>query len=207
MDEQRKVWSQLITGPRSEEILREVMERVARSLSDMIGQIVTNGVPTVKKIPISQVVQRAGAPETKIVGIYLNIESGLRGRVILILPFNFALNLVDLVMDAPRGTTTHLGLEERSALAEVGNLTLSYFLNSVVELVGKSDMLHPSPPSVVVDMLGAILNLCITSAAAVSDELVVIETIFKDVVRTVQFRFWVLPDPTIDWALDLSEVN
>ncbi len=207
MDEQREVWKQLIMGPRSEEMLRMVMERVARSLTDMVGQIVTSGVPTLKKIPISQVVERAGAPEAKIVGIYLNIESGLRGRVILILPYSFALNLIDLVMDAPRGTTTRLGLEERSALAEVGNLMLSYFLNSVVELVGWSDALQPSPPSVVVDMLGAILNLCVTSAAAVSDDLVVIETIFKDIVRTVQFRFWVLPDPTIDWARDLSEVN
>ena len=207
MNEQKEVWSQLIAGPRSEDLLRGVMERVARSLSDMIGQIVTNGVPTVKKIPITQVVARAGAPEAEIVGIYLNIESGLRGRVILILPFNFALNLIDLVMDAPRGTTTRLGLEERSALAEVGNLMLSYFLNSVVELVGWSDVLQPSPPSVVVDMLGAILNLCVTSAAAVSDDLLVIETIFKDVVRTVQFRFWVLPDPSIDWASALGEVN
>jgi chemotaxis protein CheC len=207
VSEQQEVWSQLITGPHAEELLRAVMERVARSLSDMIGQIVTNSLPVVKTIPISEVVARAGAPEAEIVGIYLNIEHGLRGRVILILPFNFALNLVDLVMDAPRGMTTRLGLEERSALAEVGNLMLSYFLNSVVELTGRVDVLQPSPPSVVVDMLGAILNLCVTSAAAVSDDLLVIETMFKDLVRTVQFRFWVLPDPTIDWVSILGEVN
>ncbi len=177
------------------------MERVARALSGMAGQAITRDAPDIiKKISISQVVARAGAPEAEMVGIYLQMESGLRGRVVLILPLDLALNLVDMMTELPQGTSTNLGDLERSVLAETGNMTLSCFLNAVAELTGRSEMLQPSPPAVIVDMLGAILNLFITPAAAVSDDLLIVETIFMDIARTTRFRLWMLPDPAIDWA-------
>jgi chemotaxis protein CheC len=193
---QQEIWHGLIAGPQAGETLRAAMECVAQGLSDMAGQIIIHNVPKIRKIPISQVATQAGAPEAEIVGIYLQMESGLQGRVILILPLGFALNLVDLVMELSPGTSSSLGLMERSVLAEVGNLTLSYFLNAVSELSGQSEMLQPSPPAVIVDMLAAILNLFIASAAAVSDDLLIIETVFMDIARTVQFRMWMLPGTT-----------
>lgn len=202
MNEQETIWDSLINGPRSAEILGTTMERVARGLSDMAEQIIIHDTPKIKEIPLAQIATRAGAPEAEIVGIYLQMETGMRGRVIMILPLGFAMNLADLMSGSPRGTSTRLGMMERSVLAEVGNLSLSYFLNAVADLTGRSEMLQPSPPAVIVDMLGAILDLFITSAAAMSDDLLIVETIFTDVARTMQFRLWMLPGSTIDWAHD-----
>ncbi len=200
MNEQGEIWDNLINGPRAAEMLNTTMERVARGLSDMAEQIIIHDTPEIKQIPISQIATRAGAPEAEIVGIYLQMETGMRGRVIMILPLGFAMNLADLMSGSPRGTSTRLGMMERSVLAEVGNLSLSYFLNAVADLTGRSEMLQPSPPAVIVDMLGAILDLFITSAAAVSDDLLIVETIFTDVARTMQFRLWMLPGSTINWT-------
>ena len=57
--------------------------------------------------------------------------------------------------------------------------------------------LRPSPPAVMVDMLGAILNVIVTPVAAVRDDLLIVETVFRDSSRTVEGRFWVLPDPAL----------
>ncbi len=200
MNEHKESWDSLISGPHSRVMLHTAMESVACSLTDMIGQVIVNDTPKVKKVPITQVSICTNNPEATVVGIYLQMKQGLYGSVVLIMPLHFALNLVDLMTGSPRGTAIRLGMMERSVLAEVGNLSLSYFLNAVADLTGRSEMLQPSPPAVIVDMLGAILDLFITSAAAVSDDLLIVETIFTDIARTMQFRLWMLPGSTINWT-------
>lgn len=169
------------------------MKRVARGLSDMVGQTITSDTPQVKKMVASQFATRARAAEEEVIGIYLKMEGGLSGRAILMLPRLFALNLTDLLMELPQGTTTELGSIGRSALAEVGNLTLSHFLNAVASFIGESEMLRPSPPIVIVDMLDTILNMAITHAVITNKDLFVIETVFTNAAKTLKFRFWVLP--------------
>ena len=198
MSEQLGVWNSLINGPRAQDALRTAMWRVACGLSNMVGRTVSNGEPRIETVPLADVPGRAGGPEAEMVGIYLLIERGLRGQAIVILPLANALGLADMLMGNPPGTATYLGQIERSALAEVGNMTLSYFLNAVAAHAGHVDeLLRPSPPAVMVDMLGAILNVVVTPVAVVRDDLVIIETELNDARNTMQARFWVLPDPTI----------
>jgi chemotaxis protein CheY-P-specific phosphatase CheC len=76
-------------------------------------------------------------------------------------------------------------------------MAVSYFLNAVSGISKTPELLRPSPPAVMVDMLGAILDVIVTPVAAVRDDLLIIETAFKDGAGAIQGRFWVLPDPTI----------
>ncbi len=191
---ERDTWHSLTRGPRSGMVLHAAMAHAARGLTDMVGHTITHDAPQVKNIPVSEMIVRASDLATETVGVYLQIEGGLSGQAMLILPLTFALNLVDLATNAPQGTTTALGRIECSALAEVGNLTLAYFLNAVAETTGRPEILQPSPPAVMVDMLGDILDLVVRPAAALSESPLIVETIFKDVTKSVQFRFWLLPD-------------
>jgi len=111
------------------------------------------------------------------------------------------LNLADVLLAVPPGTSTHLGEMERSALAEAGNLVVSYFLNAVATFLKKPRLLQPSPPTVMVDMLGAILDVVMTPVAVVSDDLMIVEAAFTPGTstnggsdRAIQVHFWVLPD-------------
>lgn len=202
MNDHKVVWSRLINGPNSEHTLRKVMWGVARGLSEAMGRYISTDRPRVEAVPISKVAQRAGGPEEKMVGVYLVLSGGLHGQAILILPMAHALRLADWMMGEPLGTATRLDIMESSALAEVGNMAVSYFLNGVAKLADMPDLLRPSPPAVMVDMLGAILDVIITPVAAVRDDLLIIETAFEDIKGTTQGRFWVLPDPAIrDFAL------
>jgi len=198
MNEQKALWNRLISGPRSDYMLRTAMWRVARGLSTMSGQTISYGSPQVDRVPITQVTTYAGGPEVERVGIYLVMSGGLHGQALLILSKTSALRLVDLLMGDPPGTTTELGVVGRSALAEVGNLAVSAFLNTMaVHNPQASKLLRPSPPAVMVDMLGAILNVIVTPVAAVRDDLLIIDTNFGNIKKTVHGRFWIIPDPAI----------
>ena len=77
-------------------------------------------------------------------------------------------------------------------------MMLSYFLNGVAALDEMPGLLRPSPPAVMVNMLGAILDVIVTPIAAVRDDLLIIDTAFRDTRRSIQGHFWVLPDPALE---------
>jgi hypothetical protein len=52
-----------------------------------------------------------------------------------------------------------------------------------------------------VDMHGTLMDLLASSVAAVSDDMMFIETVFKDADKVMEVCFWVLPDPTTIIAL------
>jgi chemotaxis protein CheC len=188
-----QIWSGFMPDSRLESLLQTAMEHAAHGLSDMVGGVITINVPKVESLPIGQIPDFAGDPETEIVGVYLLIEGDFTGQVILMLPLSEAHCLVDLLLDEPPGTTTCLGELERSALAEAGNLTASYFLNEIAALTKISS--RPSPPAVIVDMLGTIVDLVTTPIALFSDTLLIAETVFQVSGQTVLAYFWVLPNP------------
>lgn len=192
MNEQSVSWYR---GPLSRLVLQVSagMENAARGLSGMLGRTITTGTLQAKVVRFSELYTDLGHPETGMVGIYLRMEGDLRGQAILVLSVQSALDMADLLMEEPPGTSTTLGDLECSALGEVGNLTVAYFLNAMSSLTGKD--LRPSPPAVMVNMLGAILNVLATTAGMTGDELLIIETVIQDPQdKLVEARFWVIPD-------------
>jgi chemotaxis protein CheC len=188
----------LVAGRVLDNLLPVAMANAARGLSEMLGRTVTIDVPRVEMVPIGRVADHVGGPETEMVGIYLLICGEMPGQAILMASLEEALRLADLLLGEPEGTTQQLGDLERSALAEAGNLTVSFFLNAIASSTGISS--RPSPPAVMVDMLGAIIGVVAAPMAAYSDELLIVETDFQESGRTVSVHFWVLPYPE---SLDL----
>ena len=194
MSNQAVIWKDIIAGPGAGEILNDALAHVANGLSKMTGRTIYHTLPGIKRFTFDQVTVRCNDLEAETVGVYLEIKSGLHGWVLLTLPMAFALQLADWVMNVPQGTATRLGHMEKSALAEVGNVTLAYFLNALAALTCRPEILMPSPPSVIVDMLGAILDVILTPAAVTDDDLFIIETNLQDKAETLQASFWVLPE-------------
>ena len=156
---------------------RTGIEQAADGLSEMIGQRITMTVPTVCVAPLTSVPQRVGGAEAMVVGIYLACEGEMSGHIMLILDYADALRLVDLLFGQPEGTAKELNALYRSALAEAGNLTASYFLNATAAVLGLAG--RPSPPAVIVDMAGAILDIVLITAGELSDEVLLLETVFQ----------------------------
>jgi len=166
--------------------------QAARALSGMIGQPVTLTVSRISKWPLAAVADHLGGPEAHVAGIYLASEGSLRGHIMLILSLEDALRLVDMLMELPEGTTRELDSLARSALGEVGNLAASFFLSSVADAIGAT--CRPSPPAVIVDMAGAVLDIMLVTAGALGDHVLLLEAIFCTASRHMRLHFWMVPD-------------
>ena len=191
MGEEKQEFSQKLLSF-LEIIAKEGVTNAARGLGIMMGGDLTVTQPEVHIEKWARVPDLLGGPENEAVGIYLRTEGDLNTQIMLIMPWLQALELVDLLMDVPIGTTQTLGRLERSALAEVGNLTGTFFLNSVAALTGLSA--RPTPPAVMVDMVGAILDIIIATIGGIGEHVLLLQTIFVYKDRQVETNFWVIPD-------------
>ncbi|MCX8025635.1 MAG: chemotaxis protein CheC [Thermanaerothrix sp.] len=174
-------------------IADEGVAHAARGFSDMVGGALTMSRPQALLVPVSRLPEIFGSPEDEAVGIYLRTEGSLACQIMLVVPLSKALELADMVMGLPTGTTKVLDRLERSALAEVGNLTASFFINRVAELTGQEA--RPTPPAVIVDMLGAIVDIIVATTGGFGEHLLLIRAGFTCGQRTVNADFWVVPDP------------
>ncbi len=174
-------------------MFKEGVNHAAQGFSIMVGKNLVVSQPKVHLVPLADVSNLLGGPESEAVGIYLRAHGEMAGQIMLILSYPKALELVDLIMYQPPGTAQRLGPLERSALAELGNLTGSFFLNAVAAFAGLEA--RPTPPAVMVDMVGAILDVVVPTYAAVGKHVLLLQVAFVGEEREVQADFWVVPDP------------
>ena len=181
-----------------EEIVLHGFQNAAKGFSGMIGEVMQVIDPSIKVVSFKDIPMFLGNPENDAVGIYLRVEGGISGQIMLILPYDKAMEIIDLIFEQPFGTTTQLGQMERSALAEVGNMTGAFFLNAVSEMTGINA--RPTPPAVMVDMVGAILDVIIATSwqlnpTAFYDKALMFQSNFSIGNRQIKANFWVIPDP------------
>ncbi|MBI5712388.1 MAG: chemotaxis protein CheC [Chloroflexi bacterium] len=180
--------------------LQSVLQNMARvgvthaaeGFGGALGEKVIASHSQTELVPLPAIPTLLGGAENDAVGIYLQMQGALPGQMMLVLPHLKAFELADLVLGVPVGTTQQLGSLERSALAEVGNMTGSFFLSAIASLTGLDT--RPSPPAVVVDMVGAIIDIIVATSGGTSDQVLVIRSAFQCDGREVQADFWVIPD-------------
>ncbi|NMC12563.1 MAG: hypothetical protein GYA34_06735 [Chloroflexi bacterium] len=170
----------------------EGIHNAAKGMSDMVGESLSVDQPLVKRVPIREIPNLLGGPEAEAVGIYLRVEGQIGGQMMLVVPYAKALELVDLMMNVPVGTTQNLGAIERSALQEMGNLTGSFFLNAVAATTGLNA--RPSPPAVMVDMIGAIIDIILATSDNLSETVLMLQAKFLRNGREAEVDFWIIPD-------------
>lgn len=163
----------------------------AEGLSMMVDKTVKVTAPSLKLIPVEKATGFIGEPEQEVYAAYLAITGDLAGHMLLILSLNAAEELVCMLMGA-RESIQELNDVERSALGEVANVTGSFFLRALAE---STDLdVRPSPPSLAMDMAGAVLDGPLISLAMSMEEVLVIDTWFTDEEHQIGGLLLVLPD-------------
>ena len=160
-------------------------------LSQMIGRDIDVSEFSLRRVPVTELAMLVGGREQDVVGIYLTVSGAADGHLMLIYEPRIAYAFVDLLMMQEPGTTTGLGEMERSALAEMGNIIGAFFLNSIADATGLS--LAPSPPEVMMDMAGALLDVVSVDILLTQDETYLAETTFAVAEREVSGVFLVMP--------------
>jgi chemotaxis protein CheC len=187
------------------EIAAAGIANAAKGFSSLLDHQIDVTPPVVRVVPLFDIPKLTGGPEKEAIGIYLRAEGDLEGQIMLILPLQKALDLVDLMMGLDPGTTTTLGSLERSALGEVGNMTGAFFLNAVANMTHTS--IRPTPPAVIVDMVGAIVDIIIATTGGVSENVVIMQSNFLDGGRSVDIEFLVIPDQLTSHFVNVGEAK
>jgi chemotaxis protein CheC len=177
-------------------IFGEGVNNAIQGLSQMAGREVKVVQMDIKKVSVKDIPDLFGGPEALIIAIYLEIFGKANGHMVVVYKPEVAFGLVDLLLDQPPGTTTELTDMENSTLGEVGNIMGSFFLNYISDTTGHR--LKPSPPAVMMDMAGAVLDATLASILAYSDETYIVDTVFGTNDRQVSGTFVIIPDPDLE---------
>jgi len=173
------------------ELVGQSTKNAVSGLSEMVGIHIRVTALDLKVIPVDNAADLVGGAENEAVVIYVGITGGATGHIMLVYPLRVAFGLVDMLMGEEPGTTCELGEMEASALQEMGNITGTFFLNTMGDSTGL--VLMPTPPTVMVDMAGAILFSALSDIMAEREELFAMETIFSTDDREIVGTLLVLP--------------
>ena len=184
--EEITIWTWLVS--------RAIADAMA-GLSKMVGQELSVTALDIRQLPAKDAACMLGGPEKEVVGICQEIHGDARGYLLLIHEPQIACELVDIQLGLPNSSTRNLSEIQRSVLEEMGNVTGSFFLNSLADSTGLC--LLPSPPVVMTDMAGAILDVNLSQIMKEQDNVLAIKTSFGTARRNVQGIFLVMP--TLDF--------
>ncbi len=160
-------------------------------LSEMLGEEIAVSSFALKRTPVAELANVVGGAEVDAVGIYLTVTGAANGHLMLIYEPRIAYAFVDLLMGQPAETTQELDEMGRSALGEMGNIIGAFFLNAIADATGLE--LMPSPPAVMTDMAGALLDVVTAEILLRQDDTYVAETTFTTADREIEGQFMVMP--------------
>lgn len=164
----------------------------ATALSTLLGREVRITLPEVRIMGYNEAIEWIGGPEAVTAGVLVRMSGQMNGIMLSVQQLEF----VNLVLESMVGTKIS-GYEElddmgRSALVEVGNITISTFINA---LSGLSDIsLELTVPAFAVDMQGAILAVPMAEYGGTSDYLMTIGGNFVCDNKQVPCRLLLSPD-------------
>lgn len=165
----------------------------ATALSQIINKRIDMNVPKVAFVPIEEVPDLVGGPDTIVVGIFLRVYGKAPSNILFLMPQHSAFYLIDNLMGKPRGSTQTLEPMEQSALMEIGNILSGAYLNAFFNFTHISML--PSIPALAMDMAGAILNVVLVQLGQMGDRAMVIETELLAEDEGISGHFFLVPDP------------
>lgn len=185
------IWD-LRTRATIQEMTSRSMAQGAAALTLMVGQPVEVRDVSVTSLQLSELAEILPDPEVKAVGVFVATEGELRGRFLLLLSHAEALALASLMVGFAPSGVPDLDRLARSALGEVGNQLSALFLNSAAQTTRRAG--RPSPPAVLEDMAGALVDLWLTAGGRLEDYLLIIEATFVRAGQKADLHFLFLPE-------------
>lgn len=158
----------------------------ATSLSAMLARAIDVSVPSAQALPLADAVDAAGDPEALVTGVVLPVVGDLEAIVLLLFGDEDASTLCRL-LDIEPGS--ELG---QSALAEIGNILGSSYINALVQMTGLE--LEPRPPEMATDMLAAVVSTVLATSAYNADVALVLGTDLVVEGASCSFSFMLVPN-------------
>lgn len=161
------------------------------ALSQMLNCKVDMKVPQVKLLDFKNVSTMIGSEEQLVVGVILGVEGDITGSIMFLIELNAAKVLIKKIMMGYESGEIGLDAMEESAMQEVSNIITGAYLNSLSSLTNLK--IYPTPPSLSIDMAGAILSVPAIEFGVLGDKILMIQSQFYDEVE-INGYFVLIPD-------------
>jgi chemotaxis protein CheC len=155
------------------------------ALGQMLGRTVDISVPTAAVLPLADAVAIAGAPDALRHGVVVPVRGDLDAIVLLLFPDADARTLCGLYGIDPSTA------DGRSMLGEVGNILGTNYINVLAQMVAME--LGPTPPQVVEDMLGSIMESVLLGRGEDIDSALILDSSLQVAGEQCSLSFLLLP--------------
>ena len=145
------------------------------ALSQMLNCKVDMKVPQVKLLDFNEVGAMMGGEEQVMVGVFLGVEGDITGSMMFLVEQNSAKHLLHKIL-GDMVQQDGFSEIEFSAMKEIGNIITGAYLNSLSMLTNLT--IIPTPPSLTLDMAGAILSVPAIEFGTLGDDEVEIDGYF-----------------------------
>lgn len=184
--------------------LSEGLNNGAAALSEMLNKDIQIKSPDTKIISLGDLPNLLGGAEITVTGIFLrfqegmnlndfNISSGISGSILILFSVDKAFEITSILLGSiDYAPSVDPKMIFESALGEVGNVTGSAVLNTLADKLKIA--INPSPPAVVTDMAGSLLQAIAANADTEDNEILLIDTCFINENREIKGHFILLPD-------------
>jgi chemotaxis protein CheC len=178
------------------DVLREIGNigsgNAAMALSSMLSTRVDMNIPTVKILDISELAETLGGPEKQVVGILFSLSADFEGMMMFITEKQFAHLVLNVLMGKEFDKFEDLGEMDISAIEEVGNIMVSAYMNAISQMTNLKIAL--SPPSIAIDMVGALLNVPAVEIEKYGDKALFIQDGFINDTNQVTSYLLLIPE-------------
>ncbi|NLM53612.1 MAG: CheY-P-specific phosphatase CheC [Firmicutes bacterium] len=162
------------------------------ALSEILqGKLFRLEVPDVRILRFEEAASFIGGLDQVVAGVSIQISGDLSGHMAFILPVESAAVLVRLLTGSEDSTDEIFDELGRSALAEIGNIMITSYLNALSALT--NFVLRPSIPGLAIDMAGAVWQ-SVLAGALIDDEVTLIRTDFSAEGIAVEGNIILLPE-------------
>ena len=161
------------------------------ALSQMLQCKVDMKVPQVKLLELRDMGAMVGSEEQLMAGVFLGVEGDITGSIMFLIELEAAKSLVKKIMMGYSSGAEIFDEMEMSALQEVSNIITGAYLNSLSMLTNLK--IYPTPPSISIDMAGAILSVPAIEFGVLGDKILLIQSQFYDEVE-IDGYFVLIPD-------------
>jgi len=187
-----------VTDEKTGKVLGVIMEfanigagSAATALSSLMDVELMNEVTSCNILPMSKVSDWLGGADQIVAGTYTYLCGDLKSGILVVLPNKSAVTLLEHLTKEKVDIASLTELQ-KSALKEVGNICLCWYLIAVSKMID-IDMI-PAPPDATVDLLGAVLDIPLASLAQKVDTVLAVHTCFKGIDEEFEGYFLMLPE-------------
>lgn len=176
-------------------LIKKGMTNALKGLSSMIGEDMSVTSIAIDHIPAKDMPELLGGPEKVVIGVYILFDGASHGHILLAHQPEVAYAMLDILLGATPRSHRPLTDMERSAIGEMGNITGTFFLNAVADELGV--LLNPSPPLILMDMAGAILDIALAEILEERDMVFAASMEYSIKGSAAAGNFIILPNPSL----------